>query len=61
MQVGNGQTFFQTNTASELNGTEKKLERYKVNVFVYFDLVKWLSDDVKWLRQCLDMNLAQGK
>ena len=40
MQVGNGQSFLQKNTASELNGSEKKLERYKINIFENFNIVK---------------------
>lgn len=53
MQVGNGQTFFQTNTASELNGTEKKLESI---------LYSHLPEEAKsWLKNRCEENLQERK
>lgn len=52
MQLGNGQTTFQTYNSSELNGTEKKLESI---------LYKHLPDEAKsWLRQKCEENIQEN-
>jgi len=53
MQVGNGKTFLQTNTGTELNGTEKKLES-----ILYNHLPK---EAKSWLKSRCEENIQKRK